>query len=412
MPISELSQIGSAFGARGLEMQRQQQQQQFETKQYIGQQALKMIDERAAAGDVQFLNDPDLQKHLKPFIGPQTMEALLPFKQKEAEYHANQNQMKANIAKFAAQLGQRQQQGGTLAPNAIPTLVSAGESAGMKPADLESAGLQIKQPKVNVPGELNALAAARGYKSFADAPTKVKGEINAQSQQQKVETAGATAGAKTAAVDAQKKADESSSAAPQPGPAQPPPAPGTLPPVMDFNQWQQANPSVSDPKMAKAAFLKDQGAYKKELTQIRGIESAKTAASKIGDNIVKYMDDNGLTGGGLADTAKAKAFGEFPNVSPPKYQKLYTLLSQLRAAAMPAYLAKGGPRSKAYLDQMTKHLPSPTDNPAFIREQISAFGPFVDQLQEQNRRSIADDFGIQYTPAPTIEEKLNAYKVP
>ena len=164
--------------------------------------------------------------------------------------------------------------------------------------------------------------------------------------------------------------------------------------------------------LARKVFVSEQGKYKNEVKDIRGIESAKQSAVKISDKIVKFMDDEGLTGGGLGATAKAKAFGEFPNLSPPKYQKLYTLLSQLRAAAMPAYLAKGGPRAKSYLDQMTKHLPQPTDNPAFIREQIGAFGPFVDTLQDQNRRSIADQFDIPYTPVPSTSEMLDKYKTP
>jgi hypothetical protein len=473
MPIGDLTQIGGAFGNYGLQQQSRQQQQQFETKKYIGEQALKMLQDRAEAGDVQFLNDPDLAKHLKPFIGPQTMEATMPFLQKAAEMNANQNQMKANIAKFAAQLGQTQQRGGTLAPGAIPTLISSGESVGMKPQDLEAAGLRVKQEKTTVPAELNALAQARGYGSYNDAPTKVKSALYAENQKNKVAEAGAIAGARretpeyagaiaaarrdpiddatarakaladarresvpdaaarakalsdarrestpdaaarAGAIQTAKDKAKSADSAIAPGVSGAPAAPGQLPPVMDFNEWSKNNPTIAnDPKMARSEFSKDQAKYKKEVEQIRGIESAKQSALKISDQIVKYMDKEGLTGGGRADTLKAKAYGEFPNVSPAKYQKLYTLLSQLRAAAMPAYMAKGGPRSKAYLDQMTKHLPNPTDNPAFIREQISAFGPFVDTLQDQNRRSIADDFGVSYTPIPSTSEALDKYKKP
>ena len=132
MPVSDLTNIGSAFGSYGLQQQQRLQQQQFETKKYIGEQALKMLQDRAEAGDVQFLNDPDLAKHLKPLTSAcRMMEATMPFLQKAAEMNANQKQEREeHLARFAAQLGQRQQQGGTLAPNAIPTLVGAGESVG------------------------------------------------------------------------------------------------------------------------------------------------------------------------------------------------------------------------------------------------------------------------------------------
>lgn len=144
MPISDLTNIGHAFGTYGLQAQNRLAQQQFANKTKIGEALINQMTEAANNGDVQFLNDPDLPKHVKAFVGPQTMEAMLPALQHAAQLTANRNQMKANIAKFAAQLGQSQQAGTKLAPNAIPTLVSSGESVGMKPNELESMGLRIK----------------------------------------------------------------------------------------------------------------------------------------------------------------------------------------------------------------------------------------------------------------------------
>jgi hypothetical protein len=426
MPIEELGQIGSAFGARGLKMQQAQQQQQFKNKSYIGEQALKMIDERAAAGDVQFLNDPDLQKHLKPFIGPQTMEALLPFKQKEAEMNANRNQMKANIAKFSAFLGQQQQQGKPLAPNAIPSLVGAGESVGMKPNELESAGLRVKPEKVTEPAELNARAQAAGYNSFKEAPVKVKQQIlsaqDANKRESPGEKAAGAAASEKAKIDVQRaegiippKADPNAAA----GKAEVPPEPGKLPAMLDFNQFQVAHPEYGG-KQAQSLFAQQQRSYKTQQTAVLGIERAKNQAAKIADDITKYMDDQGMNTpdsflGRLTSTATTKAAAAAPNLSPPQYQKLYTKISQLRAAALPSYLVKGSPRSQHYLEGITKHLPNPGDNPGFIREQISGLKPFIEQIQEENRQAIANDFAIPYVPkppAPTPGDELEKYKVP
>ena len=90
------------------------------------------------------------------------------------------------------------------------------------------------------------------------------------------------------------------------GPTQPPPAPGMLPSTLDEKAFFDNHPGM-DADSARKVFVSEQGKYKNEVKDIRGIESAKQSALKISDKIVKFMDDEGLTGGGLGRNGKGQS---------------------------------------------------------------------------------------------------------